>query len=42
MAYCLLGLGLAVWLALEWLTPAAVTGRLVEYHNEAPVAGAMI
>ena len=29
-------------LALWWVLPAPVTGRLVEYHGEAPVAGATI
>lgn len=36
------GLVLAVWLVLEWLTPAPVTGRLIEYHSDAPVAGATL
>ncbi|MEQ6890239.1 carboxypeptidase-like regulatory domain-containing protein [Halomonas sp. CS7] len=35
-------LGLLVWLALWWLAPAPVSGRLVEYHGAAPIAGATI
>ncbi|MDX1464669.1 MAG: carboxypeptidase-like regulatory domain-containing protein [Halomonas sp.] len=35
-------LGLLVWLALWWLSPAPVSGRLVEYHGAAPIAGATI
>ncbi len=36
------GLVLAVWLTLWWLTPAPVTGRLIEYHHETPIAGATL
>jgi hypothetical protein len=35
-------LALLASLALWWLLPAPVTGQLVEYHGEAPVAGATI
>lgn len=35
-------LALLALLALWWLAPSAVTGRLVEYHEEAPVAGATV
>ncbi|WP_280547394.1 carboxypeptidase-like regulatory domain-containing protein [Halomonas sp. 11-S5] len=38
----LAALALLAWLALWWLSPAPVSGRLVEYHNDAPVAGATI
>ncbi len=38
----LAGLVLLVWLALWWLSPAPVEGQLVEYHGDAPVAGATI
>ncbi len=42
LATTLATLALLVWLALWWLSPAPVSGRLVDYHNDAPVAGAMI
>ncbi|CAM3531134.1 carboxypeptidase-like regulatory domain-containing protein [Halomonas lysinitropha] len=35
-------LALLAWLALWWLSPAPVSGRLVEYHADAPVPGAVI
>lgn len=38
----LVALALLVWLVLWWLSPAPVTGRLVEYHDDSPVAGATI
>lgn len=37
-----LGLVLAVWLVLWRLTPPPVSGQLVEYHSDAPVAGATV
>lgn len=36
------GLVLAVWLVLWRLTPPPVSGQLVEYHSDAPVAGATV
>ncbi|PXX99286.1 carboxypeptidase-like regulatory domain-containing protein [Halomonas sp. LBP4] len=38
----LAALALLVWLVLWSLSPAPVTGRLVEYHDDSPVAGATI
>ncbi|MGM0982217.1 MAG: carboxypeptidase-like regulatory domain-containing protein [Pseudomonadota bacterium] len=35
-------LALLAWLALWWLSPAPVSGQLVEYHSETPVADAAI
>jgi hypothetical protein len=42
MIMLLAALALLVWLTLWWLSPAPVTGRLVEYHSDAPVAGATV
>ena len=37
-----LALALVMLLALAWLSPAAVTGQLVEYHDDAPLVGATV
>ncbi|MDZ7852092.1 MAG: hypothetical protein U5L98_05410 [Halomonas sp.] len=38
----LAALALLVWLGRWWLSPAPVSGQLVEYHSETPVADAVI
>lgn len=42
LAATLGALALLVWLALWWFSPAPVSGRLVEYHSDFPVADAII
>jgi hypothetical protein len=42
LAAVLGALVLLAWLAFWWLSPSPVSGRLVEYHGDVPIAGATL